>query len=339
MFQQVLKTRREIDYIFILTDKEDNIIAYIELLLSLLKTILHHGRPYKSLLEDVIVTVTRGLIFQTTNDFCLPKIIESCNYGNNDKFYSEEQEVFLSAGLIRSFCHDAVRHVPSVTRCLLPTVIAISKKITNVSTQDFLCALLSLNSAGETGFIGNIGVWMDLPLIPTDHELAGHLVERDKNLMPVRTHISYDNPEQYMDTYFRLIRAETFSAMQHGIKDLKASTLDMRDMNVYYNIHLAGFELENGRFSLALHFTPTKTVKKWEASPQLMYGNLVCVSINRKFDDVIWATVSNRDTDLLNKHQIIILGLLDENVKSMSEIINSLQTQGGNYMYFHPLAI
>ena len=278
------------------------------------------------------------MIFQTTSDQNLPKIIRSCNYGNKDKFYCEEQEIFLSAELIRSFCHDAVRQVPCVTRCLLPTIIAVSKKITNVSTQDFLCTLLSLNSAGETGFIGNIGVWMDLPLIPTDHELAGHLVERDKNLMPVRTRIPYDNPEQYMDTYFRLVRAETFSAIQHGIKDLKASTLDLRDMNVYYNIHLAGFELQNGGFSLALHFTPTKTVKKWEASPQLMYGNLVCVSINRKFDDVIWATVSNRDTGLLNGHQIIILDLLDENVKSISEIIKSLQTQGGIYMYSHLLA-
>ena len=268
-------------------------------------------------------------MFQGTNDQNLPAIIKSCNYGNNDKFYSEEQEAFLSADLVRSFCHDAIRQVPSVTRCLLPTVTAISKKIANVSTQDFLCTLLSLNSAGENGFIANTSMWTELPLIPADHELAGHLVEKDKNLMPVRTRIPYDDPEQYMDTYFRLVRAETFSAMQHGIKDLKTSTLDLRDMNVYYNIHLAGFELQSGQFSLAIHFTPTKKVKRWEASPQLMYGNLVCLSMNRKFDDVIWGTVSNRDAALLNQHQIIMLQLLDENVKSISEIINLLQTQAG----------
>ena len=149
--------------------------------------------------------------------------------------------------------------------------------------------------------------------------------------MPVRTHIPYDDPEQYMDTYFRLVCAETFSKIQHGIKDLKASTLDMRDMNVYYNIRLAGFEVQNGRFSLALQFTPVKKVRRWEASPELMYGNLVCVFINRKFDDVIWATVSIRDTRLLNEHQIIMLELLDENTKTVGEVINSLQTQGGIY--------
>ena len=308
-------------------------MVYVELLLTLLKLILHHGRPYKSLLEDVIRTVTQGTIFQGNNDPNLPAIIKSCNYGNNDKFYCEEDEEFLSAELVRAFCHDAIRRVPSVTRCLLPTVTALSKKIENGSTQDFLCTLLSLNSAGENGFLANTSMWMELPLVPTDHELAGHLVEKDKNLTPVRTSLPYDDPEQYMDTYFRLVRAETFSAVQHGIKDLKASTLDLRDMNVYYNIHLAGFELQSGRFSLAIHFTPTKTVKRWEASPQLMFGNLVCLSINRRFDDVIWATVSNRDVELLNKNQIITLDLLDENVKSISEIINSLQTQAGNYAF------
>ncbi|XP_046848885.1 NFX1-type zinc finger-containing protein 1-like [Xenia sp. Carnegie-2017] len=60
-----------------------------------------------------------------------------------------------------------------------------------------------------------------------------------------------------------------------------------------------------------------------------MYGNLVCISLNRKFDDVIWTTVSTRDTDLLNENQIILLDLLDENRKSISEIVSSLHTQAG----------
>ena len=309
-------------------------MRYAELLLSLLKLILHHGKTYKTLCEEVIKTVTRGAIFQIANDQSLPKTIKSCNYGKNDKFYSEEEEVYLSAELVRSFCRDAVQLVPAVTRSLLPTVAAISDKISSPSTQRFLYALLSLNSAGENGFIANAGVWMELSLIPTNQELLGNLVEKDTHLSPVKTRFPYDDPDQYMDTYFRLIRAETFAAIQHGIKDLMASTLDLRDMNVYYDIHLAGFVLQNSRFSLAIHFTPTQEVTKWEASPQLMYGNLVCFSLNGKFDDVIWATVSNRDVDLLNKNRIIIVELLDDNVKGVSEIINSLQNQGGIYCTF-----
>ena len=284
-------------------------------------------------MKDAITNLTQGKIFQEQNKQSLPAIIASCKYENNELLYSEEQKTSFSAELVRRFCQDVISQVPSATRCLLPTVTAITKKKENESTE-FLRTLLSLNVGKENGFIVNTRMWMELPSVPTDHELAGHLVEKDQNLTPVRTHFPYDNPEQYMDTYFRLIRAETFSKIQHGIKDLKASTLDPRDMNVYHNIYLAGFDLQEGRFSLAIHFTPTKKVKRWEASPQLMYGNLVCLSMNRRFDDVIWATVFNRNTELLNQCQIIMLELLDENVKSISEIINSLQIQGGIYCIF-----
>ena len=177
-------------------------------------------------------------------------------------------------------------------------------------------------------FIDALGIWKELPFIPTDHELAGNLVEEDKHLSPVKN--SYSDPESYMDTYFRLLRAETFSAIQHGIKELKACELDERDMNVYYNIHLAGFEIKHGGFSLAVHFTPFRKVKRWEASPQLMFGNLVCISLNRKFDDVIWAVVSNRDTDLLNQEQVIMLELIEENTKKISQIISSVQAYAGS---------
>ena len=328
--------RTQILSCFTLTDKPITLeisppITYVALLLKLLKMILHHGRMYKALLEEAIINVTQGMLFQATDNQSLPGIIKSCRVSNNEHLYFEEDKESLSAELVQSFCYNAIQQVPFVIRFLLPTVTAISQKISSPSIQSFLCNLLSLNIPGENGFVANASVWKKLPLIPTDHELAGHLVEKDKNLMPVRTHTPYDDPEQYMDTYFRLVRAETFSKIQHGIKDLKASTLDIRDMNVYYNIHLAGLEVQNGRFSLALQFIPIKKVRKWEASPQLMYGNLVCVSINRKFDDVIWATVSIRDTRLLNEHQIIMLELLDENMKTVGEVINSLQTQGGIY--------
>jgi hypothetical protein len=171
--------------------------------------------------------------------------------------------------------------------------------------------------------------WKGLPIIPSQHELTRDLLEKDKHLSPVHTDTGYESSDEYMNTYFRLLRAETFSAIQHGIQDLKSGKLDHRDMNVYYYVSLAGFDVLNGRFSLAIRFTPARHVKRWEASPQLMFGNLVCISLNRKFDDVIWATVSNRDTDVLNKHQVIMVEVIDENLKDMSEIINSLQANAG----------
>ena len=296
----------------------------MELLLKLLKLIVHRGkRLFKALLEEVMKNVTGGTIFQETNDQGLPALIKSCTYGINDNnFHSEEQKTFLSAELVRSFCYDAVRQVSFVLSSLMPTVSAISEKIENGSVQRFLITLLSLNGTGHNGSVANSSTRTELPLILTGDELAG--VEKDIQLRPVRMG-PYDNPEQYMETYFRLLRAETFSAMQDGIENLISTALDRTNINVYDNVRLAGFYLQSGRFSLAIHFSPTKRVKRWQA----LYGNLVCISINRKFDDVIWATVSNRDENLLNKEQMIILELLDENVQSVGEIITSLQTQGG----------
>lgn len=305
-------------------------MRYVKALLPLLKLILRLGRKaYKTLVEEMFRTVAQGMLFKATNDQSLPAMIQSSHYvASKDKFYLKDVKTYsIEAEVIRSLCLDIIGQVPSVARCLLPIVTAISEKIPSPSTQSFLCGVLTVAFSGESTMLADDGVWQELPFIPTDHELAGDLVEEDKHLSPVKN--SYLDSESYMDTYFRLLRAETFSAIQHGIKDLKAGELDERDMNVYHNIHLAGFEIQNGRFSLAIHFTPAKMVKKWEASPQLMFGNLVCISLNRKFDDVIWATVSNRDKDVLNKHQIIMLELIDENTKKMSAIISSLQANAG----------
>ena len=44
----------------------------------------------------------------------------------------------------------------------------------------------------------------------------------------VRIHGGYPNLDEYMDTYYRLTRAETFCAIQKGIRDLRARCLDPR---------------------------------------------------------------------------------------------------------------
>jgi hypothetical protein len=192
---------------------------------------------------------------------------------------------------------------------------------------DFLCYVISLTLTGKN--MSTVEEWKYLALIPSEDELMRDLLERDEHLTPVNMNKGYKSSDEYMNTYFRLLRTETFSAIQHGIHDLKAGKLDQRDMNVYHNVSLAGVEVLNGRFSLAIRFKSARHVKKWEASPQLMFGNLVCISVNRKFDDVIWATVSNRDTDVLNAHQIIMVEVIDGNSKKMSEIMNSLQANAG----------
>ena len=317
------------------TEESISMVYYIERLLLLLLQISNVSKAHKSLMKESLKAVLQGKIFQSKCEKSLALFIKySQYYVDEDEFCSVDGEEILSAELVRNLCKSIIRNTPSIARCLLPTVSAITEKTSAVASTQFLYKLLQLSLSGENTEIPNMDIWQELPLILTRDELTGHkLLTEDEHLAPVKTRSPYLNPEEYMDIYFRLLRAEAFASIQERIQQLKCNQLDTRDMNVYYDIHLAGFDLQHGRFSLAICFRPATKVAKWENSTKLMFGNLMCISLNRKFDDVIWATVSNRDTEMLNKYSVIMLELINENTKSMSEIINLLQSNTGEFKW------
>jgi hypothetical protein len=75
-----------------------------------------------------------------------------------------------------------------------------------------------------------------------------------------------------------------------GIKNLVKGELDERDMKVFYNVQLVGFDsysesLGSG-LSLALSFQTSRPVKRWETCSSLMYGNILCLSPGGRFRQV-----------------------------------------------------
>ena len=72
-----------------------------------------------------------------------------------DIFYFEDTQTNVSIELIRSFCHEIIRQVPSVSRCLLPIVSAINDRVQSQSTQNFLFKILSLSLSGESTMIAD----------------------------------------------------------------------------------------------------------------------------------------------------------------------------------------
>lgn len=80
---------------------------------------------------------------------------------------------------------------------------------------------------------------------------------------------------------------------------------------------------------IIFQFTPYKPVRNWATSPQLMHGNLICISPNGKFEDVIWATVAERDETLLNKSLIVMVQICKENDLKVSDIYDRLDVCGG----------
>merc|ERR1719424_296796 len=51
--------------------------------------------------------------------------------------------------------------------------------------------------------------------------------------------IKYATGDEYLDTMFRLLRANCFLKMQRGISDFISGSLDLRDMMIY-NVEICG---------------------------------------------------------------------------------------------------
>jgi hypothetical protein len=51
-------------------------------------------------------------------------------------------------------------------------------------------------------------------LVPGAEELMGALLENDTHLKAVRQNSPYTSEEEYMDTYFRLLRTDCFASIQ-----------------------------------------------------------------------------------------------------------------------------
>ena len=132
-----------------------------------------------------------------------------------------------------------------------------------------------------------------------------------------------------MDTYYRLTRAELFAAIEKGIRNLKADCLDPRDMDLYTNVTLAAFNGSCSGLHIGLWFKTQIPIFDWARSPKLLFGNLLCISPSQRFDDIIWATISNRDANMLNKKGIIFVELCDFNKLTTSEIIFKLLESDG----------
>ena len=103
--------------------------------------------------------------------------------------------------------------------------------------------------------------WKNLTLIPQVDELMGTPLENDSHLLPVKTNHPYKSPEEYMDTYFRLMRTECFSAIQTGIKSLLSGKLDERDMRVYYNVQIKGTRVARNSFNIVVSFETLQPVR------------------------------------------------------------------------------
>lgn len=140
-------------------------------------------------------------------------------------------------------------------------------------------------------------LWNELPLVMSSRELLGEI--DPLQLMPaVVPSGRYGSPAEYYDTYYRLMRYDGFGQLRNGIQALLSGKLDKRDMNVYKNIAVQGLRFGHGvgaGMAIALAYKPL--AGRSQKMDEIMYGNLVRLSLDGSFQDPLWAMVEACDVD------------------------------------------
>ena len=180
----------------------------------------------------------------------------------------------------------------------------------------------------------DIGVleWKDLPLTPTVNEIMGKVMEDDTNLSPVPVGKAFPSSEHYFDTYVRLLREDCFFEIKTGIKKLLDGTLDHRDMNVYKNVEMLGYVLNDNGVNVLFQMKSSSNItKKSFRRNDLQHGNLLCVSAFGSFKDPVWVTILMRDKEFSDQG---VLRFLVElccygNQQKIYEILQNLASRSG----------
>lgn len=210
----------------------------------------------------------------------------------------------------------------------IPVIINLMKPIVEkYNFTNFFFNLLKIATKSSANELADID-WSNLPLIPRNNEIFSDPFGDEMNLQPVKVTGQYDNADEYMDVYFRLLRTDCFANLITCIQNLLNGKLDMRDMNVYKNIVLAGIDISRDCLYVALKVTSCRIIKDWDTCSNLMFGNLLCLSIGGSFKDPIWFTVVNRE--LLTSDNIVVVQACTEcNQESDGEIMMKLMTAHG----------
>ncbi|KAI8514834.1 NFX1-type zinc finger-containing protein 1 [Branchiostoma belcheri] len=121
----------------------------------------------------------------------------------------------------------------------------------------------------------------------------------------------YRNLEHYLDVQYRLYREDFVAPLREGIQEYVASLQHpdgrrkrFQDIRVYNGVSIVQPNCTNQGVTHTLQFDNSRLQKvKWEFSKRLIYGSLVCLSVDG-FNTLIFATVANRDPKALQRGNI-----------------------------------
>ncbi|KAG9356145.1 hypothetical protein JZ751_000989 [Albula glossodonta] len=144
-------------------------------------------------------------------------------------------------------------------------------------------------------------------------------------LRPNKVGETFRDSETYLDTHFRLLREDFLKPLRDGIshllqfdgKDLRRGRFD--DIRMYFSTRIL-FPVCTPKgilYQVQFHVKSLKMVN-WESSKRLLYGALVCLSVDG-FESMVFATVANRDVKQL-KEGITTLSFTEESRLKLADV-------------------
>ncbi|KAK2558264.1 NFX1-type zinc finger-containing protein 1 [Acropora cervicornis] len=182
--------------------------------------------------------------------------------------------------------------------------------------------------------------WKKLPLIPNEEEMKKPRLKTD-DLPVIKKDGKYDSEDDYLNTYFRLLREECFHKLRKGISDFVSSEqkCDSKDLRMYRWLkpvstlfqetcirRIDTTTLHHVKAMLQYHMSRVlvKSLKNKNSrdTEGLLYGNLLCISIDGTFQEPVWAVVDR----CIAKQSIVGINLCEKgNAITEPEFIAKMQ--------------
>ncbi|GLJ17145.1 hypothetical protein SUGI_0296670 [Cryptomeria japonica] len=109
--------------------------------------------------------------------------------------------------------------------------------------------------------------WSKMQLVPMESEMTDSLTDEAsmenyfKGLPHVKKKGSCGSVEEYMDTYFSLLKEDCFWGLKKGICDLKKNKWDPKDMRIWPNVAVKGFHFGGSHSGVTIAVAPLVQAK------------------------------------------------------------------------------
>jgi hypothetical protein len=164
--------------------------------------------------------------------------------------------------------------------------------------ESFLRRTLIVLGGGSNEKSGVMQPWSQLPLLPTMEEVRSS--SRNHSSLPVvKQKGPYVSPEEYLDTYLRLLREDSVAGLLQGIHALRKGKVDECDLKLWFQVSTVGVHFNhNASPGLTFAVKLPKVQGSAKDSKAPLGGSLVCFfDDGGGFDTPIWGIVSRCEED------------------------------------------